>query len=268
MNPKTSNPCWKGLLASLILAGSGQYFQGRREKAAFAFLTLYGLLPLSLLVLFVPFVPPMLALLLLPVGWIATLYFLIDSWRPTPPIGWRGWAIIVVIAVAGYYGEKLSAFSICRVYSIPTDSMSPTIRKGDHVFCQLPAYGSISPPRGEIVVFPHEETSGQNALFEKRLIGLPGDILKIKDGVLTVNGTPYNYPGQSANYTAAMPDYPGATLLEGEAFTVPKGQIYVLGDNSSRSLDSRYWGPIPLSSVKGKITVILWPIIRVHRISD
>ena len=79
MNLKKSGPCWKGLLASFIVSGAGQFFQGNRKRAAFAFLTTYGLVPVLLLILIVPLVPPILALLLVPLGWIASLYFLIDT---------------------------------------------------------------------------------------------------------------------------------------------------------------------------------------------
>lgn len=266
MSVKINNPCWKGLLASFILPGSGQFFQGRWKVAASAFLIAYSLLPILVLLLSVSLVPPILVLSLVPMGWLANFYLLADAWRPTPQIGWRRWVVIIVISIAVYNGEMAGCLSACRIYSIPSNSMSPTIQKGDFVFCLRSAYWFSSPQRGDIVVFPHQVSSGQNSFFEKRLVGLPGDVLNFKIGTLLVNGAPYSYPEQKIDYSPATITDPNALLLKDQPFSIPKGMLFVLGDNPPDSNDSRYFGAIPLSSLKGKITIILWPINRIQRI--
>jgi signal peptidase I len=259
---------WKGLLASLILPGAGQFFQGRLKPAALAFANCAGAPPFLVLILFAPWVPPIVALLVLALNWIVSVYFLVDAWRPTPPLGWKRWLLIFAVFFALYEGEKHAFLSVCRFYSIPANvnSMSPTIQGGDHVFCCRGAYWFEPPRLGDIVVFPHADRAGESSIYEKRLVGLPGDILEFKDGALLVNGTPYRYPGQTVNY-APKPVDDSYFVSPNGPFKVPPGMIYVLGDNPQRSLDSRFFGTVPLSSVTGKITVIVWPVRRMQRIT-
>jgi len=260
-----NNPCWKGLLASFLLPGAGQFFQGRLKFASSAFLVAYGSIPLFLLLLSVPLVPPILVLYFLPILWMVSLYLFVDSWRPTPQIGWKRWLMIIIISIALYNGEKAGFLSACRIYKIPANSssMSPTIQKGDLVFCLRAAYWFCSPQRGDIVVFPHQTSFGHNSILEKRLVGLPGDSLSLNNnGALLVNDVPYTFTGQPIDYSSEM-----TAELNSFPVNVPTGMMFVLGDNPSQSYDSRYFGAIPLDSIIGKITVILWPISRVQRIT-
>jgi signal peptidase I len=83
--------------------------------------------------------------------------------------------------------------------------------------------------------------------YIKRVIGLPGETVKIENGKVSINGVPLIEP-----YTAAPPDYSGE-------WTVPAGELFVLGDNRNNSADSHAWGFLPINNVLGKALVVYWP---------
>jgi signal peptidase I len=113
------------------------------------------------------------------------------------------------------------------------------------------SYWFVAPHRGDIVVcsFPDSEDS-----YIKRVIGLPGDSIKIEGGVMYINGTP-NY-----DYFSGIHD------RDTEKFTVPENSVAVMGDNRNDSTDSRYpeIGPIPFDKIQGKAAFILWPFDKIH----
>ena len=131
------------------------------------------------------------------------------------------------------------------VYRVPSRSMSPTLEPGAIVFVRAgdDAVGGLH--RGDLVVFmpPHHPDQA----WLKRLIGLPGDTVAIRGGVLIVNGraTPETYV---AGANATLPfsrDFP--------ATRVPEGRLFLLGDNRDNSEDSRFWGFADLAQVRGRV---------------
>ncbi len=231
--------------------------------AAAAILSTYILFPFSLLMLAMPFVPIGLAFGLWAASWLAGIYFVFDAWRPTPPLGWRRWTFVIVLGLLAGVVVK----SVFAGYYEQHSSMSPTIEAGDTVFPLRAAYWFSSPRRGDIVLFSSNFGPGPGITLEKRLIGLPGDTINWKDGVLSVNDVPYRYPGQEVDYAPAPDAHSEYSLADGR-ITVPANTIFVLGDNPARSFDSRYSGPIPLRDVRGKAFVVLWPIEHVKRIAN
>ena len=151
---------------------------------------------------------------------------------------------IVPIVVAVILAFLINRFLIFKV-KIPSESMVPTLNVGDRLFVSR-VYNPEKLKRGEIVVF-HSEEKDEDMI--KRLIGLPGDKVIIKDGVVSVNGETLqeNNIGTSDNYT-------------GE-FEVPEGKYFFLGDNRYWSLDSRYWNDpyIDGSEIKGKAQIKVYP---------
>jgi signal peptidase I len=125
------------------------------------------------------------------------------------------------------------------------DSMEPTLISGEYVIVSKLSYRLGSPQRGDIIVFhpppnPKEE-------YIKRVIGLPGDQVTIENGFVSVNGQRLN-----ETYLRAKPNYTGA-------WTVPEGQLFVLGDNRNNSSDSSKWGTVPMDYVVGKAVLVYWP---------
>lgn len=125
-------------------------------------------------------------------------------------------------------------------------SMVPTLQDGEYVLVNRLAYHNSAPDRGDIIVFVSPQTPDLDLI--KRVIGLPGDTVKIYGGKVMVNDQVLNEP-----YIAAAPIYSGE-------WKVPEGDLFVLGDNRNDSSDSHAWGMLPLKNVIGKAILIYWPI--------
>lgn len=134
---------------------------------------------------------------------------------------------------------------------VPTPSMVPTIQCGDRLFVEKITHRFWGLERGDVIVFVPPEQSQLKDDLIKRLIGLPGDTIEIKDGTLYINTEPQEEP-----YLAESIQY------EFEPVKVPEGKIFVLGDNRNRSFDSHEWGFANLDSVKGKALITYWPLDR------
>jgi signal peptidase I len=124
-------------------------------------------------------------------------------------------------------------------------SMIPTLKDGEFVLVSKVNYRFGNVERGDIIVF-HFPLDPQQELI-KRVIGLPGDTVNVQNGTVSVNGQMLTEP-----YISAAPAYSGV-------WTVPQGQLFVLGDNRNDSSDSHSWGFLPFEKVVGKAVVIYWP---------
>ena len=124
-------------------------------------------------------------------------------------------------------------------------SMRPTLEDGEFVLVSKLNYQFGEVERGDIIVF-HFPMDPEQELI-KRVIGLPGDHIRVGEGAVSVNGQVLNEP-----YIAAAPAYPGE-------WNVPDGHLFVLGDNRNDSSDSHSWGLLPAENVVGKAVVIYWP---------
>jgi signal peptidase I len=142
-------------------------------------------------------------------------------------------------------------------------SMRPTLQDGEFVLINRLAYKFGDFHRGDIIVFrpplyPPQgfwrqllglpNISDNYEDYIKRVIGLPGDRIKIDQGVVYINGSQLQEP-----YIAAPPNYPGE-------WTVPAGNLFVLGDNRNNSSDSHAWGFLPEENVLGKAELVYWPL--------
>jgi len=112
--------------------------------------------------------------------------------------------------------------------------------------------------RGDIVVFepPESMRSSSGAPFIKRVIGLPGDRVKLEDGLVLVNGVELDEPYLFERRGEPEPTEPGA---DGDSWFVPVGSLFVMGDHRSASADSREFGPIDTSTVLGRALLRYWP---------
>jgi signal peptidase I len=127
-------------------------------------------------------------------------------------------------------------------------SMRPTLDDGQLVLINKLAYRLGEPHRGDIVVFRFPMNPQEDLI--KRVIGLPGDYIKVENGTVFANNEVINEP-----YIAASPNYDGEWI-------VPEGNLFVLGDNRNDSLDSHEWGVLPLQNVIGKALLIYWPPVK------
>jgi signal peptidase I len=124
-------------------------------------------------------------------------------------------------------------------------SMEPTFSSGEFVIVNKLAYKFGIPDYGDIIVFHYPRDPEQE--YIKRIIGLPGDRIRIDGGQLFVNQIPFSEP-----YIAEAPTYQSE-------WTVPEDSLFVLGDNRNESSDSHNWGPVPLDYVVGKAQIVYWP---------
>ena len=124
-------------------------------------------------------------------------------------------------------------------------SMLPTLHDGEFVLVNKLAYRVGSPTRGDIIVF--QSTTEKELDLIKRVIGLPGDHIVIGGDKVSVDNQTLTEP-----YIAAAPSYSGD-------WNVPKGYLFVLGDNRNDSSDSHAWGFLPIQNVVGKALLIYWP---------
>jgi signal peptidase I len=124
-------------------------------------------------------------------------------------------------------------------------SMEPTLQSGEFVIVNKLAYVLGEPKIGDVIVFHFPRDPEQE--YIKRVIGLPGDQVVIKEGRVYVNGQLLE-----EEYIAASPVYT-------DTWDVPPDALFVLGDNRNNSSDSHSWGPVPMEYVVGKAILIYWP---------
>jgi len=153
---------------------------------------------------------------------------------------------------------------------------------GDHLFVDRFTFQFRDPRRGDITVFNTEGLSCRKTgyYFIKRLIGMPGDTLKIVDNMVYVKEkgaaefkpiTDFNIPEINRIYSGKG-GYHGhlaeRRLAPGKEFHVPEEHYFMMGDNSARSSDSRYWGPVPRKNIVGIASFIFWPFSRRWGLTD
>jgi signal peptidase I len=138
--------------------------------------------------------------------------------------------------------------------------MTPAVSPGDYVVMEGITFLARKPRRGDIVIFKTDGIRGLHAgsLYMKRIAGLPSDHLRISEGKLFVN----NKRLALSNATGEIAYYPSSQAEVSKLNTdmvVPMGCYFVLGDNSTNSLDSRYFGSMPRDNIIGRIFYCYWP---------
>jgi signal peptidase I len=171
-------------------------------------------------------------------------------------------AILVAILIALF----IRTF-VVQAFKIPSGSMKETLQIGDHIlvnkfiygiripYLQNPIIPIENPQQGNIVVFKFPLDPDKD--FIKRVIGVAGDVVEIRNKKVFVNGTPLNH---DYGYYTDPHTIPG-NLRPRDNFgpvTVPKNSLFVMGDNRDESFDSRFWGFVNLKAVIGKAFIIYW----------
>lgn len=129
-------------------------------------------------------------------------------------------------------------------------SMEPTLMQGEILMVNKLAYKFGEVEYGDIVTFHYPNNPELD--YVKRAIGLPGDVVEVKDGQVWVNGLELYEP-----YISAAPEYEGV-------WEIPEGQYFVLGDNRNPSADSHVWGYVPEENLIGEAFAVYWPINRIR----
>jgi signal peptidase I len=152
----------------------------------------------------------------------------------------RLFGAVLLVAVLALVG--VVRLFVVEPFYVPTPSMAPTLRPGAQAFASKLAYSFGSPHRGDIVVL--ESPRHGHGLLVKRVVGLPGQRVEVRDGVLLVDRV-----RQRESYV----DYPMVDSTFFGPVTVPPHHVFVMGDNRANSLDSRVFGAVPESDLLGKV---------------
>jgi signal peptidase I len=174
--------------------------------------------------------------------------------------------VTIVVAVAAVLAIKAW---VVNPYRIPSSSMEPTLHcavpesgcraeTSDRVLANRFVYRFTEPERGDVVVFrtpPEAENvcPGPGGVFVKRLVGLPGDTLEVRDETMYVNDRPLVEP-------YLLGGDPGDNF---GPVTVPEGEYFMMGDNRWQSCDSREWGSVPKGNLIGPVFALYWPPQRI-----
>ena len=167
----------------------------------------------------------------------------------TLPAILRGWARDLLIALA------LALVIIVFLYQpvkVEGTSMTPLLTDQERIFINKFVYRFQAVDRGDVVVFWYPQDASKS--FIKRVVGLPGETIEIRDGRVLVNGQPLDEP------------YVPPQFADGHSFDavrVPGGHYYVLGDHRTSSNDSRIFGPVAERMIYGKAVFVYWPLERI-----
>ena len=195
----------------------------------------------------------------------------LDRAQSRIPQPWRtivDWFVTVAVAVAFVLAFQAE---VAKPYRIPTPSMEPTLHcakpvdgcegtASDRVIANRLAYRFRDPARGDVVVFEAPAGADRCGLgdggstFVKRIVGLPGEVVSQRDGIVHINGRRFDEP-----YVAAS----RRGRANGSWARIAAGEYFLLGDNRTRSCDSRTWGTVPRADLIGPVALTYWPPRRV-----
>jgi signal peptidase I len=192
---------------------------------------------------------------------------------------WHVYGLLLFMGTGGVLAYALDVRDqLIQPFIVPSASMYPTVLPKDHVIALKHAYQTADPQRGDVVLFVYPDD--RRVFFIKRVVAVAGDTMEMKSGNLYVNGV--ELPREPVGPATIESD---KTTSTGEVFyennngakyrifisqekpaadfgpiTVPKYDCFVMGDNRNDSLDSRQFGPIAVTSLKGKFEYRYWPI--------
>jgi len=265
------------VLLTLAVPGLGHFYVGRLRRGIVLFLVTYTVVFLA---------TPLASLIPdAPVNIIAGLTVILGAWiflltdvivialrsRATPPDSLGPGGVTYVVIIMGinallFIGLVAYKVTFYEAFSVPSGSMEDTIVPGDHVMVEKFAYGfrlpligtrllPSTPRRGDLVIYrPPDKPS---RMFLHRLVAIPGDRVQVADHRLFLNDQPVDEPHVKLIEIPAVSSGSSRGGHFGPVL-VPDGMAFVLGDNRAASLDSRYVGFIPLSSVYGQVKFIYW----------
>lgn len=280
---------WLAAFLSLLLPGLGQLYAGRWRRAL-VFILATALFDLSFILGFWSFAQ----VLAHPNGFrffaaiglgfvVFRIVTIVDAalvaWR-TPaeaPAPYQRWYVYVALLcpwIAAGFIDGISPDTDTASYSIPSSSMTPTLQVGDFVVGARLLDTDELPTRGAIVTYIDADSSNTNI---RRLIGLPGDIVEMRDGRLILNGTPVptepagTYRNQSFGdldmLRETLPDGtsylvldkgPNGPLDDMPPLLVPNGHVFLFGDNRDNARDDRVQGPTPIDALEARILYVYW----------
>ncbi|WP_338667549.1 signal peptidase I [Pseudodesulfovibrio methanolicus] len=254
--PKPRNP-WLALIFSLVAVGLGQVYNGQWKKGVGLYLT--ELLVALFMILFWADFAAMLLCVSILLGYnlfVAGEAFVTarkSSGYTLKPCN-RWWVYLICLAVSlgsGAAYERVVKGWFFRAYKVPSASMLPTIRVGDHFMVEVLEPGDAL-KRGEIVIFSTPETRRRD--FVKRIVGLPGETVEIRARQVFIDGAPLDEPYVRHSKAGIRPVRDACGPV-----TLGPDEYFLMGDNREDSFDSRWLGPVPRKRITGRAGYIYFP---------
>jgi signal peptidase I len=168
----------------------------------------------------------------------------------------QGIVVILAIMVMIY-------LFIMSPQEINGQSMDPTFHNGEYILTNKVEFKLNEPKRGDVVIF--KSPRNKDIDYIKRIIGLPGDTVKLTNSVFFINGAPLD---ESAYIGPGVFTASGSFLQENSEIIIPEGKYFVVGDNRPHSSDSREFGPVPVEDFIGKAFFRYWPYDRLGIINN
>ncbi len=159
-------------------------------------------------------------------------------------------AIVGVIVLVIHY-------LIAEPHLVSGNSMVPNFIDGDYIITNKLATRFSTPKRGEVIILKYPRDF--NKVFIKRIVGMPGERIKITDGIVSINGQILQEPYLPKDTVTQVRGF----ISDGEELTIPDGQYFVMGDNREGSSDSREWGPLKRELIIGQAIFRYWPLPKV-----
>jgi len=177
----------------------------------------------------------------------------------------------ILVGLAVISASLLGALIVLRVcglvrpFSVPTGAMTPAVSAGDHILMENLTFLFTRPRRADIVVFKTDSIASlppaQN--YVKRIAGEPGDHVRISEGRLFVNDMHVSLSNAVGEIVYELPPHDAASASAQTDVAVPSGHYFVLGDNSTNSLDSRFYCGVARGNIMGRVVFCDWPPWRI-----
>ncbi len=171
-------------------------------------------------------------------------------------------AVVTVLAAARLLLLFLLGWQFGKVFSVPNAGMAPMVTRGDMVYMDAIGLRARGIARGDVVCFRGDGLPTLVHYYEwqiKRIVGLPGDTISIRDGKLYVGD---KVPPELARFHYAIYVWDNYITFDTPSYTVPSNTYFVLGDNPGGSYDSRFFGPVPAQNIAGDAVFRCWPPSR------
>ncbi|MDH5526066.1 MAG: signal peptidase I [Nitrospirota bacterium] len=275
-SPDTENPAsrwkprsaWVAGFLSFFFVGVGHVYVGRGRTGLFLMLVPPAVLLAAMWTLVAldgPLIPVVFGYFVLSVAvWLGQMVwavrialregeeYCIGPWnRPAVYLG------VILLSVTASMAQSLGEAQGVPPYRVSSGSMLPALEIGDHVLVVRFTERDTHPQRGDVIIFAYPED--RTKAFIKRVIGMPGDTLEIREKVVYLNGEPYRIPQeQHLDPRTLSADQNPRDFMS--MVRVPEGHYFVMGDNRDHALDSRFWGFLPHEDVRGRARVIHWSL--------
>nr|WP_321464269.1 signal peptidase I [uncultured Desulfobulbus sp.] len=265
MKTKIRKPWIAGLL-SILSPAVGYAYVGKLQKGIILSFLLLFLYP-SLVIFLKVKITKIALLFLVSIPIIIVCFLFFNCYKTAKEIGIgykiktynKWWAYLIIYMLFGIIlpsiVQNYTKNNLIQAFKIPAGSMLPTLKIGDHLLVDKSIYKSSPIQREDIIVFPMPKKPEID--YIKRVIALPGDSIEIVDKEVFINGEKQNH-SYSIHLDTRVIEKDSSPRDNFGPVKIQDGNVFVMGDNRDNSYDSRFYGFIPIETIKGKFIQIYW----------